>query len=243
MSRLHAEPPSARGRGAADPGGPAGSISLIAFDVDGTLVTHPEELVIWQLLNRRYSGGDALDRSRYLDYTEGRIDYATWVALDVEDWIAAGATREEIRAVVRELQPVEGAVETLHLLRDRGYRLAVISGTLDVVLDEFFPEHPFAQVFTNRLHFDAEGRLSGWEATPYDMEGKARALRHLADLHGLPLGQCAFVGDNANDLEIARVAGFAVAFNPKVEELERVAHRVVRSHSLWPVGELFPGRA
>jgi phosphoserine phosphatase len=219
----------------------ASEIALIAFDVDGTLVDHPRGKVIWELLNRRFAGDDSLNHSRYRDYKAGLIDYPTWVSLDVEGWIAGGATRAEIVEVVRELQPVDGALETLRLLKDRGYRLAIISGTLDVVLNEFFRDHPFDQVYTNRLHFDREDRLSGWEATPYDMDGKARALRDLAALYDLPLSRCAFVGDNVNDLGVARIAGFTVAFNPKVPELEEVAHVVVRSPSLEPVGDLFPG--
>jgi len=221
--------------------GPVSGISLIAFDVDGTLVDHPEGKVIWELLNIRFAGSDLVNHTRYRDYKAGRIDYPTWVALDVEDWIAGGATRADILEEVHRLRPLEGAVEALHLLHARGYILAVISGTLDIVLEEHFPEHPFAQVFTNRLHFDGEGKLAGWEATPYDMDGKARALRHLAGLYNLPLSRCAFVGDNLNDLGVARIAGFTVAFNPKVPELEEAAHRVIRADSLRPVAELFPG--
>ena len=157
--------------------------------------------------------------------------------------MAGGATRTEMVREVRRLRPVAGAAETLHALRNRGYLLAVISGTLDIVLEEHFPEHPFSQVYTNRLRFDAEGRLSGWEATPYDMEGKARALRNLAALYNLPVSRCAFVGDNMNDLGVAAIAGFTVAFNPKVPELEELAHRVIWGSSFSPVGELFPGPA
>jgi phosphoserine phosphatase len=217
-------------------------IALIAFDVDGTLVDHPQGKVIWELLNKRFAGDDEINLVRYRDYKAGRIDYPTWVALDVESWIAVGATREEIREVVRSLRPVLGVRETLRDLHAKGYRLAVISGTLDVVIDEFFPEHPFARVFTNRLHFDPLGRLSGWEATPFDMDGKARALEHLAELYRLPVSRCAFVGDNLNDIGVARIAGYTVAFNPKCAELEELAHMVVRSASLAPVGALFPGR-
>ena len=219
----------------------AGEIALIAFDVDGTLVDHPQGKVIWELLNNRFAGDDSINHSRYRDYKEGRIDYATWVALDVEGWMAGGATRHEMMEEVRRLRPLAGVVETLHALRDRGYLLAVISGTLDIVLEEHFPEHPFSQVYTKRLRFDAEGRLSGWEATPYDMDGKARALRELAALYNLPVSRCAFVGDNMNDLGVAAIAGFTVAFNPKVPELEKLAHRVVWGRSFSPVGELFPG--
>lgn len=215
-------------------------IALIAFDVDGTLVDHPEGKVIWELLNRRFVGDDRLNRQRYRDYQDGIIDYPTWVALDVGGWIEAGATRREIIEEVRTLRPVDGAIEILRELRERGYLLAVISGTLDVVLDEFFPEHPFCEVYTNGLEFDDDGRLTGWRATPFDMDGKARALDSLARLHGLPLSRCAFVGDNLNDLGVARVAGFSVAFNPKCAELESIAHAVVRSPSLAPVAALFP---
>ena len=141
-------------------------IALIAFDVDGTLVEHPDGKVIWELCNTRFTGTDEVNLQRYHDYKTGRIDYPTWVKLDVNDWIAAGATREDIREEVRRLRPIRGALESLRALRNRGYRLAVISGTLDVVIDEFFPDHPFEQVFTNRLIFDESGVLRGWEATP-----------------------------------------------------------------------------
>jgi HAD superfamily phosphoserine phosphatase-like hydrolase len=215
-------------------------IALIAFDVDGTLISHPEGKVIWELLNQRFLGDYRLNHQRYRDYLAGVIDYATWVALDVGGWIEAGATRGEIIKEVRALRPVDGAIEVLHELRARGYQLAVISGTLDIVLEEFFPEHPFCEVYTNGLEFDDEGRLTGWRATPFDMDGKARALEHLARLHDLPLSRCAFVGDNLNDLGVVRVAGFSVAFNPKCAELESIAHVVIRAPGLAPVAALFP---
>ena len=104
----------------------------------------------------------------------------------------------------------------------------MISGTLDVVLDEHFPEHPFDEVYTNHLHFDPEGRLAGWRATPYDMDGKAHALEQLAERYGLPLSRCAFVGDNVNDLGVARIAGYTSRSTPRSPELEALAHAVVR---------------
>lgn len=214
-------------------------IGLIAFDVDGTLVRHPEEKVIWELLNHRFVGDDTVNLSRYQDYREGRIDYPTWVALDVGGWISAGATQEQVMEIVRDLHPIQGARESLEALKDAGYQLAVISGTLDVVLHEFFARDLFTEIYTNRLRFDRSGRLTGWEATPFDMDGKARALEHLAALHDLPLHRCAFVGDNMNDIGVARVAGFTVAFNPKVKELEELAHAVVVSDRFEPVRDLF----
>ena len=215
-------------------------IRLIAFDVDGTLVEHPERLVIWQLLNRRFLGDLAVSDQRYFDFMDGKFDYDAWVAMDVSDWITAGAHRSEMAEEVRQLRLIPGAHEVLAELKTRGYKLAVISGTLDLVIEEFFPEHPFEAIYTNKVLFDREGKLKGWEATRYDMEGKARALESLAKRFHLSLEQCAFVGDHENDVAVATAAGFSVGFNPKTPKLEAVVDEIVRSESLHPVLEFFP---
>lgn len=214
---------------------------LICFDVDGTLVVHPEEKVIWEVLNRRFTGDDTVNRVRYLQYREGSITYSDWVALDVGDWLRVGATRTQILESVGELRLIRGAREALAELRRRGYHLAVVSGTLDIVLDTLFPDHPFDELYVNRLHFDPDGLLTGWTATPYDIDGKARALREIAAREEIPLARCAFVGDAFNDVEIAREAGFAVAFNPKCDDLVEVCDVVIRAESLESLLPLFPG--
>ena len=206
---------------------------LICFDVDGTLVEHAEHKVIWQVLTRRFVGDDAPNEHRYLAYKSGRISYADWVALDIGDWQRCGATREQIVAsVTAELRLIGGARETLATLKRRGMKLAVISGTLDIALDTLFPDHPFDDVFCNRIEFGADGAISGWRATPYDMEGKAEALRLIAARENVPLARCAFVGDHLNDLAAARAAGLAIAFNPKSPELEAAAQVVLRGPDL-----------
>ena len=47
--------------------------------------------------------------------------------------------------------------------------------------------------------------------------------------------RASFVGDSSNDVWIARTAGFAVAFNPRSDELERIAGAVVRSDDMRDV--------
>ena len=38
---------------------------LIFFDVDGTLVVHPKRMIVWEILNIRFNGDDAANRTRY----------------------------------------------------------------------------------------------------------------------------------------------------------------------------------
>ena len=122
--------------------------------------------------------------------------------------------------------------EALNELKSLGYRLVAISGTLDLMLSSVYPDHPFEEVYANHIGFDDDGRITHWEATPFDMAGKAQALRAVALRAGIPLARCAFVGDSSNDVWIAKTAGFSVAFNPRSEELEEIAGAVVRSDDM-----------
>ena len=205
---------------------------LVAFDVDGTLVRHPDDKTVWEVLNHRFTGSDDQNVLRWDLYNKGKLSYAEWVTLDIASWRDAGATRDDITSCFGDLTLVDGARETLLALKAQGARLAVISGTLDLLLDTLFPDHPFDEVYTNRIVFDGLGRSAHWHATPFDMDGKGVALRSIALREDIPLSRCAFVGDHANDLAAARLVGFSVAFNPKSDELAAAASAVVRSHDL-----------
>jgi len=208
--------------------GPGRPYDLIAFDVDGTLVGNVEGKVVWNLLNRRFCADEVTERARLEDYLAGRLTYQRWVDLDIGGWARAGATREEMAAVIRqELYLVPGARDTLRQLDELGYRMAVISGTLDITLEVLLPEHPFEVVFTNAVEFDAAGRISGWMATRYDMEGKARALAEIAGRMGIPTERTVYVGDNINDVHAMALAGFAVAFEPKHPSVADAADHVI----------------
>jgi phosphoserine phosphatase len=216
-------------------------IRTVCFDVDGTLVHHPEGKTVWQVLNERFLGNDQLNKERFSAFRSGRITYAEWVALDIGDWMSRGIRRGDIEAVIHEqLGLVAGARETMDELRVRGYRLAVISGTLDLTLELLLDGFPFDRVFTNRIFFGAGGAIDGWEATPYDVDGKARALRKLATSFGHPPGQCAFVGDHWNDLAALGAAGLGIAFCPKDDVVRRAADVVVEEGPLTRLLPLFP---
>jgi phosphoserine phosphatase len=205
---------------------------LVAFDIDGTLVVSPDGVTVWEVLNRKFLGTTAMNAERYSLYKAGKLTYSEWVALDITGWRDAGATRDKIISGFAPLKLVNGAREALSALRESGLGLVAISGTLDVMINSLFPDHPFEEIFANELHFDDRGNISGWRATPFDMEGKPEALRAIASRRKVPLDRCAFVGDSTNDIWIAREAGFTIAFNPDSVELEILAGAVVRSNDL-----------
>jgi phosphoserine phosphatase len=133
----------------------------------------------------------------------------------------------------------DGARETVHELKRRGFRLGVISGTIDIVLDTLFPDHPFDEVHTNEIFFDEQGRLAGWRATPFDIDGKPIALKKIAGKHGIPLSRTAYVGDGENDIPLLGVAGFFVAFRPKTPRLAEGADMVIGEEGLGRLLDVF----
>jgi HAD superfamily phosphoserine phosphatase-like hydrolase len=138
-------------------------------------------------------------------------------------------------AAFSPLRLVDGTREALTRLREEGMRTVVISGTLDLLLHTLLPDPPLDEIYCNHIAFDAEGRIAHWQATPFDMEGKATCLRAVSMREGIPLARCAFVGDSSNDVWIARTAGYAVAFNSNTPELEAACQAVVRSRDLRDV--------
>ena len=206
---------------------------LVCFDVDGTLVD--DTVFIWQTLHDRFATDPRARKKAHDDFFAGRISYADWFHWDLRLLAEAGATEPRIREVLDTLRPMPGAREALLELHDRGHSLAIVSGSLDLVVAHLFGDIPFAHLLLNRVAFDAEGRIAGGTPTPYDLEGKAAGLAELCRREGISPKRAAFVGDNDNDLWIARAAGLAIAFNCKSDELRAACGIEVRGKDLRAV--------
>jgi len=215
-------------------------IRLVAFDLDGTLIEGT--VFIWQTLHQAFSTDALARRQAAEDFRAGRIDYRQWFEEDLRLLKQAGADRRGMERVLAGLRPAQGGRRVLQELRRRGYRLAVISGSLDLALNYFYSEELFDHVLINRVFFDEKGHIRGGRHTPYDLDRKAEGLRLLAHKEGISTAQCAFVGDNVNDLEVMRIAGLAVAIDPKRPELLSFARLVLERGGLPRLLEIFPAR-
>ncbi|MBN2530286.1 MAG: HAD-IB family phosphatase [Deltaproteobacteria bacterium] len=213
---------------------------LVCFDLDGTLVD--DTIYIWKTLHECFLTDKAERDQAYRDYFSGKITYREWFEHDLKLLRAAGATQSEIVKMCSGLQVMNGAMDTLHTLRQANCKVAVISGSIQVVLDVLFPDFEFDFVLINRIHFNDAGHISGGVHTPFDVEAKADGLKHLCRKMNISTNNAVFVGDNENDLWIARTAGLSIAFNCKSKDLSQICDleitqkdlRLVLPHILGP---------
>jgi HAD superfamily phosphoserine phosphatase-like hydrolase len=216
------------------------NIRLICFDLDGTLIS--KTIFIWSTLHE-YFKTDAAERKRaHDDFFAGKMSYADWFATDLRLLSARGADRPGMLEALAALRPSPGAKEVLLELKKRGYRLGVISGSLDFVLEHFFDPDLFDHILINKIDFDSSGKIAGGTPTPYDLVGKADGLVELARRENLGLSQCAFIGDNFNDLAVMKIAGFSIGVNVNSHKVTDTADLIIESDDLRKILPLFPPR-
>lgn len=103
--------------------------------------------------------------------------------------------------------------------------LGIISGGIDTFLIDRFPDYRDCVdfVFINRLLFADNEVVSGVDASAYDFEGKADALKVMCARAGCDESETVFVGDHFNDEAAMLSAALSIAYPPQDEVSQGVA--------------------
>ena len=208
---------------------------LVCFDVDGTLIDNVK--FSWQVFHDYFE----TDRHRREDaknaFFSGKITYKQWAEHDISLWKEGNAKKQDFFRAMKDLKLMNGAMETLKELKKNKIKLAIISGSLSIILEKFIPNYEdfFDDVFISRIYFGEDGSITEIDATEYDMDGKALALKKIADKEKIKLKECVFIGDYLNDLKIMQEAGLGIAFNCIHDELKQVADVVIEKKDLREV--------
>ncbi len=205
---------------------------LVCFDVDGTLIDNVT--FSWQVFHDYFQTDKHRREDARKKFFNGEITYKQWAEHDINLWRERNAKKADFLKAMNGLKLMNGAIETLTALKKRGIKLAVISGSLNIILEKFIPNcnEFFDDVFLSRIYFDKNGSITKVEATEFDMDAKALALKKIAERERISLKECVFVGDYLNDIKIMQEAGLGIAFNCRHDELKRVADIVIDKKDL-----------
>lgn len=200
---------------------------LVCFDVDGTLIDNLK--FSWQIFHDYFNVDKDRREMAKRSFFNGEISYLEWAEHDIKLWKEKGAKKEDFLKAISRSKLMDGTLETLNELKKSDIKLAIISGSLSVILEKFIPNYKelFDDVFLSWINFNEDGFISEIKATEFDMDKKADALKQIANREGISLKECVFVGDYLNDLKIIQESGLGIAFNCKEEKLRKVADIVI----------------
>ncbi len=181
---------------------------LIALDMDSTLIR--QEVID---LMAEAAGVGPQVRELTERAMRGEMDFRT--ALQRRLRLLRGVTVQQLEEVAQRLELTEGAERFLRVLKQIGYRTALISGGFTYFAQYLQKKLGVDYVFANELEI-RDGKLTGEIVGEImDAEQKASVLRQLAAKEGINLKQVIAVGDGANDLLMLQEAGLGIAFRAK----------------------------
>lgn len=151
--------------------------------------------------------------------------------------IKADVTRDHARRIFQtHILPRIGpeAVAAVEWHHQQGHAVALLSGSLDFLLEPLREHLRADYLIATRLEEDGRGKLTGRIVGlhPYG-ENKAVLLKELVAAHGFDLSQSYAYADHHSDVELLSLFGHPVAVNP---------HPLLQAHAEkhgWPI-KLFP---
>lgn len=205
-------------------------IKLIAFDLDNVLIDGEAIDEIGKLVGIEDKIAEITQKAM-----EGELDFET--ALKERVALLKGASVDDIKNVIDDIPLMEGAKETVGELKKRGYKIATISGSFEVIANRMKDELDLDYTFANVLHQE-DGVLTGEVTGPLVGGSKADVLKDIMKTEKLTADECAAVGDGANDISMLEEAKLGIAFNAK-PVLREIADVIIEKRDLRELLELF----
>lgn len=205
---------------------------LVCFDLDGTLIENVK--FSWQIFHDYFQTDSHKREDARNKFFSGQISYMEWAEHDMNMWKEKNATKDEFFRAISHIKLMDGAIEALNELKKNGLKLAIISGSINILLEKVIPNYGeiFDDVFLSRIYFDDKGNILRMKVTEYDVEKKAEALKLIAKRENISLKECVFVGDYLNDIKVIQEAGLGIAFNCQEDKLKEVADVVIDKKDL-----------
>jgi phosphoserine phosphatase len=192
---------------------------LVVLDMDSTLI---QVEVIDELARLAGIGQQVAEITHRA--MNGELDFQQ--ALRERVALLKGLSSEALEEVYRALPFTPGAKNLVRVLRQLGFKTAVISGGFSFFTDRLKEELGLDYAYANDLVIE-NGKVSGKvRGTIVDGQRKAELLEEIARREGIALSQIIAIGDGANDLPMIGRAGLGIAFNAKARVREQAQYHI-----------------
>lgn len=204
---------------------PVNDVKVIVFDFDGTLIKTTNNYSSWQLI-WLYLGYTLDECGRYYrKFMNNEITHQEWCDITAEAFIKKGLTTEDMEKIAKGVTLINGAVETLKIIKEKGVKLYICSGAMDDMIDYVFKDNKCLfeeKLACNKFSYDKEGKLKSIKGTKYDFEGKAVFIKKVIADNGIMPEECLFVGNSDNDIWAHESGAKTLVVNPhKINGMNR----------------------
>lgn len=205
-------------------------IKLIAFDLDNVLIDGEAIDEIGKITGIQNEIAEITQKAM-----EGELDFET--AIKERVTLLKGTSVDDIKKIIQDIPLMEGAKEAISELKKRGYKIATITGSFEVIANRMKDELDLDYAFSNTLH-EEDGVLTGEVSGPLMNGSKVEVLNDIIKMENISPDECAAVGDGANDISMLEMVKLGIAFNAK-PVLRDAADVVIENKDLREILPLF----
>lgn len=182
-------------------------IKLVVFDLDNVIIDAEAIDEIGKLMGVEEKIMELTKKAM-----EGEMDFKESIEERVK--LLKGAKVDDIKKLAHKLPLMKGAEETIQHLKEKGYKIATITGSFDIIADIIGKKLNLDYIICNKLHHK-NGILTGEVTGPLVEKTKYEILQGLLKEEGFSFDECVAVGDGANDISMIESAKLGIAFNAK----------------------------
>lgn len=199
---------------------------LIVFDLNHTLICDNS----WRDLNLAMGITPEEDAALMACAARGGITDAEGQAWLLQRYQQRGDCRRVVvQRILSQYTYMPHAQMVVAALQARGYRVAINSGAMDILVSMVAEQLGVALWrASNHFIFDDQDMMCQIDAPDNDAAAKLQQLRELAAEQQVSLSDCLVVGDGANDLPLFAATGNGVAF----------ADSPAARHARWVIADL-----
>jgi phosphoserine phosphatase len=185
-------------------------IKLVCFDLNKTLIKENS----WFDLNLALGVTPQEDQELFDQYQSGEITYLQWQQKLKDIYISRGlATRSTIESVLFKYTYLPGAQDLVSSLKSKNYNLAIISGSIDLVVNRVCSQLGILNgCANNQFIFSSTNQLLDLKCVEDDLIFKLNQVKKYQSQFNLNPSQICCVGDGDNDSLIFEYTGRGITF-------------------------------
>jgi HAD superfamily hydrolase (TIGR01490 family) len=199
---------------------------LAVFDIDGTIFRSSLVIELIDILIAQGvfpSVAQKEIQAEYLAWKNRHGSYEAYINKVVKIYVKyiAGKSFAQVNAGAKKVIALQKdrvyrfTRDLIVSLKKKGYMLVAISGSPNYIVEKYAKAVGFDLFFGTELEVVA-GKFTGKVANIESATNKAKILKSLAEKYNANLKNCLAVGDTDGDIEMLKLVGKPIAFNPNL---------------------------